>query len=227
MMLKVSLEGEKALKDRLLKMSASVQGAVMRPVVADAAMKVRDLARTLAPKRTGRLQLGIITREMKVGYGYCQWKVTLNDEAYYGVFHEYGLGTGRLGGPSKIRERRAGNYAESTRIRKFLKNAQQSKGLTWDETLRRYGFVHGSERMGSKGVLKRDKASGKLRREGKRQNALEQGRYLQGKRQPNMAAHPFLRPAVKFLRTAVRDGMVVKLWAEVQRWSVPDNKVGA
>lgn len=200
----IGIAGEKAMRTRLRQFSRSVQGAIMRPIVEEAGNRVRDLARTLAPMRTGALRAGIVTRLLKWGAGYCQYKVTLEPQVYYGKFHEYGLGDQKEGGLSKRTARRRANATESLRVRRRVQIAMGKGDLTFEEA--------------TKGLQKRER---------RRQKILAKGGLLQGMRKPNMAPHPFLRPAVKFLRTTLREWMLSQLWASLRRWSVPpDTRIG-
>lgn len=197
----ISWVGEKALRARLLQLSQSVQGAVMRPIVQEAASKVQALARQLAPSLTGVLRAGIVVRLLKWGAGYCQHIVTLDPAAYYGKFIEYGLGEMREGGLSTLTKKRRANAANSLRIKRQIDILKGKSDISTGRI---------NERLG--------------KREAKRQKILDAGRKLQGMHQPNMAPHPFLRPAVRFYRTSVRAWMVQQIWKELERWSAPEGK---
>ena len=196
--LTIDIVGEKVMARRLQRFSASVQGAVMRPIVEAAGNRVRDMARALAPQRTGALRAGITTRLIKWGPGYCHYKVTTEPQVYYGKFHEFGLGDKREGGVSMLTRRRRERAAESLRVRRRVEIARAKLGLTFEEAI-----------------------SGLGKREKRRQKILQRGWLLQGMRRPNMAPHPFLRPAVKFLRDTLRGWMVDELWMGIKRWEAP------
>ena len=195
----VTAVGTKAMQARLNGMSTSVQGAVMRPIVAMASDEVRALAVELAPKRTGKGRHGIISDLMKIGKGYCYYWVRLDPEVYYMRFQEFGLGTGNPKGPSARVRRRRANYEHSMRVwREKIKPAwAKSRGPTFMQVI------------GSAGLSKA---------ETKRQKILAKGGYLQGKRRPNMAAQPFLRPAVRFLRPSITTEMLEGIAANILRW---------
>lgn len=192
----ITIIGEQAMRRRLLSMSASVQGAIMRPIVADAARIIQETAQALAPHRTGALRRGIEARILRFGAGYCKAVVQLTPEVYYGKFQEFGLGSGTGKSPSATVQRRRGNYANSMRVRRQVQIAMAKGGLSFEEA-----------------------TAGMGKRERKRQKILEKGGYLQGKRKPNMLAKPFLRPAVKQWRIALRMRMLDALWDAIKRWS--------
>jgi HK97 gp10 family phage protein len=195
----VTAVGTKAMQTRLNGMSDSVQGAVMRPIVAEASDEVRALAVELAPKRTGKGRHGIISDLMKIGKGYCYYWVRLDPEVYYMRFQEFGLGTGNPKGPSARVQRRRANYEQSVRVwrGKILPAFSKSRGPTLMQVI---------------GSAVLSKA------ETKRQRILAKGGHLQGQRRPNMAAHPFLRPAVRFLGPTVRTEMLEGIAANILRW---------
>lgn len=188
--IKVTMVGTKEMQRRLLGMSQSVQGAVIRPVVAESAGVLKGLMESLAPKRTGALRGGLIADLMKIGFGYCYYWVRLGRDVYYGVFQEFGLGTGRSSAPSARVRRRQANYNLSILIQK-------------------------KANVGGMII-----ATGLSKREKRRQLILARGGYLQGKRRPNMAAHPFMRPAVKFLRDFLSRQMLEGIAANIRRWTV-------
>lgn len=192
--------GTKAMQARLNGMSTSVQGAVMRPIVAEASDEVRGLAVSLAPTRTGKGRRGIISDLMKIGKGYCYYWVRLDPEVYYMRFQEFGLGTGNPRGSSARVRRRQANYEHSMAVRRTITKA-------WAKS---HGFESFMEAIA---------ASGLSRRELKRQKILAKGGHLQGERRPNMAAHPFLRPAVRFLAPSVRTEMLEGIAANILRWT--------
>jgi hypothetical protein len=194
----VTFAGTKEMQRRLLGMAASVQGAVLKPVVAESAGVLKDLMVSLAPKRTGALGGGLIADLMKIGLGYCYYWVRLAAPVYYGVFQEFGLGTGRSIPVSERTRRRRSNYELSLLIRKKMIVEQGRSGAAWKAALATLG-----------------------KREAKRQKYLAEGKYLQGERRPNMAAHPFMRPAVKFLRTELAVRMLEGAAANIVRWTGP------
>ena len=196
--LTIDIVGEKVMARRLQRFSASVQGAVMRPIVEAAGNRVRDMARALAPQRTGALRAGIVTRLLKFGQGYCHYKVTTEPQVYYGKFHEFGLGDKKEGSISRRTMRRREAAAESLRVKRRIEIAQARGGLTFEDAI-----------------------AGLSKGEGRRQKTLQKGKLLAGMRRPNMAPHPFLRPAVRFLRDALRGWMVDELWQSVKRWEAP------
>jgi hypothetical protein len=91
----MTFEGSKELKVKLLAMSAVGNLQVLGPIVEAAAGDVADLAAELAPRLTGALKGGVIIEPEKSGVGYCWWKVKLRSNVWYGMFQEFGLGTGR------------------------------------------------------------------------------------------------------------------------------------
>jgi HK97 gp10 family phage protein len=196
----VTAVGTKAMQARLNGMSTSVQGAVMRPIVAQASDEVRGLAVQLAPKRTGAGRRGIISDLMKIGKGYCYYWVRLDPEVYYMRFQEFGLGTGNPKGSSARVRRRQANYEHSVAVRQAITKA-------WAKS---HGFESFMEAIA---------ASGLSRRELKRQKILAKGGNLQGQRRPNMAAQPFLRPAVRFLRPSISTEMIEGIAANILRWT--------
>ncbi len=200
--LTVSVAGTQAMRARINAMSDSVGGAVMRPVVQSAALQVRDLAAALAPKRTGRGRQGIITDLMKIGKGYCYYWVRLQPDAYYMFFQEIGLGTGASRPVQEKTRRRRVNFIQSMAIR---------------QRLREQGVLP-AEIMAARYLGRQGNQFGLSRRELKRQAILARGGRLQGQRHPNMAAHPWLRPAVRFTRTGLRQYMLEALAANIRRW---------
>jgi hypothetical protein len=185
----------------MLQMSQSVQGAMMIPTLRTAAGKVQALGRALAPKLSGALRAGISARLLKSGAGYAQFVVALEPAVYYGRFQEYGLGTGASKPPSARTMRRRAAYANSMLIKRRVDIAKRS-GLVTEA-----------------GAL-----AGLGKKEARRQKLLARGGKLQGQRKPNMAAHPFLRPAVKFYRTSLRAWIIEQLWASIARFSAPDSR---
>jgi hypothetical protein len=91
----MTLEGSKELRVKLLAMSAVGNLQVLSPIVEAGARDLADLAAELAPRRTGALKSGIIIEPEKSGVGYCWWKVKLRSNVSYGMFQEFGLGSGR------------------------------------------------------------------------------------------------------------------------------------
>jgi hypothetical protein len=196
--IRVTFAGTKEMQRRLLGMAGSVQGAVIRPIVAESAGVLKDLMVSLAPKRTGALGGGLIADLMKIGFGYCYYWVRLARDVYYGVFQEFGLGTGRSGGESARVKRRRANYEASLALHKRMQQSIAAGLASYESNML---------------VLSK--------REFKRQEKLEQGKYIQGQRRPNMAAHPFMRPAVKFLRTELAVRMLEGAAANILRWTEP------
>ena len=197
--IKVTMVGTKEMQRRMDGMSTSVQGAVMRPIVAEAANVLKDLAASLAPKRTGALAGGLIADLMKIGRGFCYYWVRLGRAVYYGIFQEFGLGTGRSGGESARVKRRRANYEASLALRKRMQQSAAAGLASYESNML---------------VLSK--------REFKRQKKLEEGKYIQGQRRPNMAAQSFMRPAVKFLRDGLSRQMLEGIAGNIRRWTVGD-----
>jgi len=195
--IKVTMVGTKEMQRRMDGMSTSVQGAVVRPIVAESANVLKDLAASLAPKRTGALAGGLIADLMKIGRGFCYYWVRLGAAVYYGVFQEFGLGTGRSGGESARVKRRRANYEASLALRKRMLQSIAGGLASYESNML---------------VLSK--------REFKRQKKLQEGKYIQGQRRPNMAAQPFMRPAVKFLRDGLSRQMLEGIAANIRRWTV-------
>jgi hypothetical protein len=200
--------GTKGMQARVNGMAGSVQGAVMRPIVADAAGQLRGLAYSLAPHRTGKGRQGIISDLMKIGKGYCYYWVRLSPDAYYMKFQEWGLGTGATRPVQAKTARRRGNYLVSMAIRKALLEGH----VTPNDLEQAY------RNMKNKGM---ELPWGLSKRQLRRQRILARGGYLQGARQPNMPAHPFLRPSVKFARVTLSRYMLEGIAANVLRWTSP------
>lgn len=164
----MALKGGAELRRKLLEMQKGLGAAFLTPMVNGAAQDLRAAEIRLAPKgATGKLAGGIAVEIIKAGTGYAYALVSPQAEQYYGMFQEYGLGTGRSAPLQEKTLRRRGNYEASLAIRKKI-------------------FVGG-------GIVD---TTGLSKGEKKRQLILAQGGYLQGKRRPNMAAQPFARPAV-------------------------------
>lgn len=199
--------GTKGMQARLAGMARSVQGAVMRPVVEEAARELRDLASEMAPTRTGALRKGIVADLMKMGSGYCYYWVRLAPAVYYGRFQEFGLGNGSSKGTSaKILHRRA-NYEQSAAVRRAL----LARGILPAEII----AANYNWRVQKVGRI----PFGLSRSEMRRQVTLASGGRLQGQRRPNMAAQPFIRPAVRFTRQSLSRFMLEGIAANVLRWT--------
>lgn len=193
----MTMVGLKEMQRRLNGMSTSVQGAVIRPVVAESADVLKGLMVSMAPRRTGALAGGVIADLMKIGRGFCYYWVRLGAAVYYGVFQEFGLGAGRAGGESARVKRRRANYEASMALRKRMLQSTAAGLASYESNML---------------VLSK--------REFKRQKKLEEGKYIQGERRPNMAAQPFMRPAVKFLRDGLSQRMLEGIAANIRRWTV-------
>lgn len=201
----VRFDGLPEMKARLEAMSEEASLRVLQPIVERWARPVQQLAQQMAPYRKGILRAGIVLDFLKAGVGYCYFILTLTRKAYYGIFQEFGLGSGRSTGIQAKTGRRASTYANSMRIRTLL----MAKGVTASDI--------------SKAYFHKDLGItfGLSRREIRRQQILSKGGYLQGKRRPNMAAHPFFRPAVKFSRGYFIEGVLADIWAAVASKEAP------
>jgi hypothetical protein len=94
----VKLDGLPDVRARLNAMSEVASLRMLQPIVENRARPIQELARSLAPYRHGTLRAGIVLDLLKAGVGYCYFILTLTRKAYYGVFQEFGLGTGRKTG---------------------------------------------------------------------------------------------------------------------------------
>lgn len=187
--MKMHLEGGGELRRKLMGMEKGLAADFLRPVVYGGAQDLRAAMVNLAPKgKTGKLAAGIDVEVIKAGKGYAYALIGPQEEQYYGLFQEYGLGTGRSAPVSERVARRRGNYERSLVIRHQITEAGE-KGSTFSAEL-----------------AKLPKA------EARRQRMLAQGKHLQGQRRPNMAAHPFMRPAITwrwpYVRQYIADGLL-------------------
>jgi len=184
----LTLEGSREVKDRLLAMSEAASGPVIIPIVADVASKAGALMAALAPRLTGALSRGINPNFLKAGPGYCHFTIALSPDVYYGLFQEFGLGDKATRGPSARTQRRRANYDATTAL-------QRAGKLSTDIEFR--------------------KRNGKLSQQGKRLQALERGRSIQGKRRPNMAAQPFIRPVLFGNRASLTVEMLERIASQI------------
>jgi HK97 gp10 family phage protein len=107
--MKVDLQGSKELKRKLEAMARETSGAVMEPIIKQAADEVKQRAQAKAPVLTGKLKADITSELMKSGKGYCKYRIYLPN-AFYGWFHEFGLGTKRSTAISAKTQRRQSRY---------------------------------------------------------------------------------------------------------------------
>ena len=198
-MIKVALKGGAELRRKLMAMEKGLAADFLRPVVYGGAQDLRGAMVGLAPKgKTGKLAGGIDVEIIKSGKGYAYALIGPQEEQYYGLFQEYGLGTGRSVPIQEKTRRRRGNYEQSMKVRR--------------ELLERW--AGGEDINVGRAYLNRDLGInyGLTRRELRRQWILEKGWNLQGERRPNMAAHPFMRPAVTwrwpYVRQYITDGLL-------------------
>jgi hypothetical protein len=106
----VTLEGTEELKRRLLAMDAVSSENVLRPIVAEGARMVADVAVGLAPtlkrphkgRTAGALRKGVRVEFLKAGVGYCHYVIGLLPEVWYGFLQEFGLGSGRLASKARL-----------------------------------------------------------------------------------------------------------------------------
>jgi len=171
----LTLEGTRELKAALLALDAVSSEHVLRPIVAEGAETLRDVAARLAPvlKRPhkgvvpGALRKGIDVEFAKAGMGYCHFLVKLKPETWYGWLLEFGLGSGRA--------------SSAPLVSKTRKKHE------------RYGR--------------------------RREATLTTGAPMKSQRgQPhNMAAQPWMRPAVKFARDSIIVRMLERIAAVILR----------
>jgi HK97 gp10 family phage protein len=189
-MMKIQLKGAGELRRKLMAMEKGLAADFLRPIVDAGAQDLRATMGRLAPRRTGALAGGIQVENIKAGKGYAYALVAPDKEQYYGLFQEYGLGTGRSTPVRERTRRRRSNYEASLATRKKIVVEQGLSGAAFDAAITKLG-----------------------RREAKRQKALAEGKYVQGERRPNMAAHPFMRPAVTWRWPYIRQMITDRLKA--------------
>jgi len=205
-MMKIELKGAAELRRKLMAMEKGLAADFLQPIVHTGAMMMEAVMQQLAPRRTSALAVGIHIEDIKAGKGYAYSLVGPDKEQYYARFHEWGLGTGRatqLFGPIQEKtRRRRGNWENSQRIRRELLD----KFILGKDVERAY-------RHRDLGI-----SYGLSRRELRRQMILGKGGYLQGERRPNMAAHPFMRPAVTWCWPYVRQMITERLRALIDKF---------
>ena len=189
-MMKIELKGAGELRRKLMAMEKGLAADFLQPIVHTGAMMMEAVMQQLAPRRTSALAVGIHIEDIKAGKGYAYSLVGPDKEQYYGMFQEYGLGTGRSAPVSERTRRRRSNYEGSIATRKKMIVEQGLSGAAWKAAITKLG-----------------------RREAKRQKYLAEGKYVQGERRPNMAAHPFMRPAVTWCWPYIRQMITDRLKA--------------
>lgn len=194
-MMKIELKGGAELRRKLMAMEKGLAADFLRPIVDAGAQDLRAAMVSLVPRQTGALAGGIQLEHIKAGKGYAYALVAPDKEQYYGMFQEYGLGTGRSTPVSERTRRRRSTYEASLAIRKKMIVEQGLSGPAWEAAIAGLG-----------------------KRERKRQKYLAEGRYLQGERRPNMAAHPFMRPAVTWRWPYIRQMITERLRALVKKF---------
>ncbi len=200
--LQVTLVGREEIKQRLLAMSEVGNQRVLQPIIERRVKVARDMMRAKAPvgkapkdPHPGRLRAGIVEVFLRGGIGYCKYAITLTRIAYYGLFQEVGLG-------GKIQAKTQKRYAQYA----------YSKGV--QEGLRRRGYTR-EQIIAAK--RNRTGLPGLNRFELNRQAILARGRRLQGGgRRRNMAAQPFMRPVMQFVRQWFVDGVASDVWAKLE-----------
>jgi HK97 gp10 family phage protein len=194
--IRTELKGGAELRRKLMAMEKGLAADFLHPIVDAGAQDLRAAEASLAPRgKTGDLAAGIQVEHIKAGKGYAYALIGPDKEQYYGQFQEYGLGTGRSTPVSERVRRRRSNYEASLVTRKQMIVEQGLSGPAWVAAISKLG-----------------------KKEAKRQKYLAEGRYLQGERRPNMAAHPFIRPAVTWRWPYIRQMITERLRALVERF---------
>jgi len=197
-MMKIELKGAGELRRKLMAMEKGLAADFLRPIVDAGAQDLRAAEESLAPRgKTGELAGGIQVEHIKAGKGYAYAMIGPGKEQYYGLFQEYGLGTGRSTPLREKTRRRYSNYEASINLRRKMIVEQGLSGPAWKAAITKLG-----------------------KREAKRQKYLAEGRYLQGERRPNMAAHPFARPAVTWRWPYIRQMITDRLKALIDSFEV-------
>lgn len=190
--MKMRVEGVAELRRELLQMASEAstggKSGMLIPLVSGGADIIQAAAQTLAPKRSGRGAASITVQLIKHGAGYAYCLIAPEADFYYMMFQEFGLGSGRSIGESERTRRRRESYERSIALRQQIVK-KVGAGNTFAAALGGLG-----------------------KREARRQKALAAGKYVQGQRRPNMAAQPFMRPAVTwrwpYVRQYINDGLL-------------------
>ena len=192
------VEGFAELRRKLMAMEKGAAAEQLGPLVTTGGAILHDAAIQLAPKRTGKGAGSITVQLIKAGSGYAYVLIGPQADYYYMMFQEYGLGSGRSTPVSERVKRRKGNYEHSMNVRRGLLD----QGIAPQDFMRAY-WDWRNTRGGGKAHRRITNAPfglsvGELRRQKiLAQSAIEGRRWdLQGGHRPNMAAHPFMRPAI-------------------------------
>lgn len=204
---RMRLIGGAALRDKLLGMSKNTGALALMPIVVAAAGDLASAARTRAPRRTGALAGSIKVEFIKGGAGYAYCLIAPDEDHYYGLFQEYGLGSGRATPVQGATQRRRANFAASAAVRQQLRQ----RGVLPAEIL---AAAYNWKNQRAPGM-----PFGLSKGEMKRQVTLASGRHLQGQRRPNMAAHPFMRPAIDWRWPWIRRWIAERLAGLVLRYT--------
>lgn len=213
------LDGARELRVKLLALDAATGWQPLLVMVSEAAARLRSLAAALAPRKTGKLAAAIRVETLRFGPGYAHVVMGLADEgknsAFYGQWQEYGLGTGSPSPPSARTLRRRSNFAH-------IMDLKRAGFTTTGFASGQYGRFKGGRQVYtgeyfSRGEMHKirhgeiSNAGGLTKREYKSLRDYESKGRMQGMRRPNMAAHPFMRPAVAMLGEQIKGAMIARL----------------
>ena len=132
----VTIAGMRELRQKLIELPAAASGDLLLKIVKEAAEPMRSAASSLAPRLTGQLGAGMRLEVLKSGRGFAYVVIAPSADSYYGLFQEFGLGSGRSEPlRAKTLRRRANKALKGRIVRKpnmpaqpFMRPAVEWKG---------------------------------------------------------------------------------------------------